>query len=185
MPLAPRKFLQTGDLDIKILISKNLTRQSGSADDYCEAILKVWILGAQGQMSHDLAGGLWISVRLQFGGAKLHKSFSANSAPLDDKGLEAGPHLIGTGQRERSPVFRTNGNWGTSRLSPVSQFSTRPNHTASVAEDRLFRRDPRTGHESLSERSCPFPVFSSRYQLSRCALARPEVRCRPSLYVLF
>src|ERR1700756_1079754 len=31
MPLAPGKFLQTGDLDIKILISKNLTRLPGSA----------------------------------------------------------------------------------------------------------------------------------------------------------
>lgn len=75
MPLAPRKILQTGDLDIKILISKNLTRPSGSrCDGCCEAILRVLICGAQGQMSQGLVGGLWIiSVS-----AGLLKSFSTN-----------------------------------------------------------------------------------------------------------
>src|SRR5579862_1924917 len=60
-----------------------------SCDDYCEAILRVSICGAQGQMSHDLAAGLWISVRVQFGGAGWHESFSAKQSALDDKGLES------------------------------------------------------------------------------------------------
>ena len=74
-------------------------------------------------MSQDLAGGLWISVLLQFGGAKLHKSFSANSAPLDDRSLEAEFTLIATGQTERTQAFRMNGNWETSRLSGLPSFS--------------------------------------------------------------
>jgi hypothetical protein len=50
--------LRSKNLDFKEL---NSSVKLGS-DDYCEAIMRVWICGAQGQMSQDLARGLWISV---------------------------------------------------------------------------------------------------------------------------
>ena len=45
--------------------------------------------GAQGQMSHDLAGGLWKSVRIAIWSLEMHEFFGAKNSPLDDKSLEA------------------------------------------------------------------------------------------------
>jgi hypothetical protein len=104
-PRAPQilanRRLRYQNLDFKELSSPARV----SCDDYCEAILRVWIVGAQGQMSHDLAGGLWICVRCNLV-AQICTNPSAQTARLwMTRCLEAGPHLIGTGQRERFPVF--------------------------------------------------------------------------------
>jgi hypothetical protein len=57
-------------LDPKILISKNLICRSDSVcENYCVAIMRVWICGTQGQMSQDLARGLWMAVDCSLGGA--------------------------------------------------------------------------------------------------------------------
>jgi hypothetical protein len=49
--------------------------------------MRDWICGAQGQMSQDLANGLWISVDCDWW-REMHRSFGAKSAPEDDKSLE-------------------------------------------------------------------------------------------------
>ena len=61
----------------------------GHPTPFAEAMIERYCCGAQGQMSQNLAGGLWMSAGLQIGGAKLHRSFGAKSAPQDDKGLGA------------------------------------------------------------------------------------------------
>ena len=57
----PRKILKTQELRYQNLDFKELTSSVRlTCDGSCEAIMKVAISGAQGQMSQVLAGGLWI-----------------------------------------------------------------------------------------------------------------------------
>jgi hypothetical protein len=65
----PRKILETQALRYQNLDFKELTSSVRLTwDGYCEAIMKVAISGAQGQMSQVSTGGLWISARLQVDG---------------------------------------------------------------------------------------------------------------------